>query len=36
MDELRERSKSLSLNASRESLAHSNLSSVLYVDRIEA
>jgi len=36
MDELRERSKSLSLNASRESSAHSNLSFVPYMDRIEA
>ena len=36
MDELRGRFKSLSLNALRESLAHSNLSSVPYMDRIEA
>jgi len=35
MDELRGRSKSLSLNVSRESLAHSNLFSIPYVDRIE-
>ena len=36
MDELRGRFKSLSLNALRELLAHSNLSSIPYMDRIEA
>jgi len=36
IDKLRERSKLLSLNTLRESLAHSDLSSVLYMDRIKA
>ena len=36
MDEPRGRSTSSSPNASREPLAHSDLSSVLYVDRMEA
>jgi len=35
IDESRERSMSSSLNTSKKSLAHSNLSFVLYMDRME-
>ena len=35
MDKLRGKSKSSSTNSSRESLTHSDISSVPYIDRIE-
>ena len=35
IDAPRERSNTLSLNLSRESLAHSSISSILYAERIE-